>query len=74
MQDDEKGKYANARYMLPSGTPSPSSWLTDRVEGNTYSADRMLERPDTASAAVPWWLHDLLVVVRDIFRCLEYVE
>ena len=23
MQDDEKGKYANARYMLPSGTPPP---------------------------------------------------
>ena len=70
MQDDEKGKYANARYMLPSGTPSPPSWLTDRVEGNTHSADRMLECPDTAFEAVPWWLHDLLVVVRDIFWCL----
>ena len=27
MQDDEKGKYANARYMLPSGTPSPQAGL-----------------------------------------------
>ena len=27
MQDDEKGKYANARYMLPSGTPSPQASL-----------------------------------------------
>ena len=27
MQDDEKGKYANARYMLPSGTPSPQADL-----------------------------------------------
>ena len=72
MQDDEKGKYANARYMLPSAFPL--SWLTDRVEGNTHSASRMLERPDTAFEAVPWRLHDLLVVVRDIFRCLEYVE
>ena len=74
MQVDGKGKYANARYMLPSGTPSPSSWLTDRVEGNTHSASRMLEHPDTAFEAVPWWLHDSLVVVCDIFRCLEYVE
>ena len=52
----------------------PSSWLTDRVEGNTRNAGRMLERPDTTFEAVPWWLHDLLVVVRDIFQCLEYVE
>ena len=44
------------------------------MEGNTRSAGRMLERPDTTSVAVAWWLHDLLVVVRDIFRCLEYVE
>jgi len=43
------------------------------VEGNTHSAGRMLERPDTAFEAVPWWLHDLFVVVRDILRCLEYV-
>ena len=55
------------------GLPPPSQ-LTNRVEGNTSSAGRMLESHDTASAAVPWWLHDLLVVVRDIFRCLEYVE
>ena len=27
MQDDGKGKYANARYMLPSGTPSPQAGL-----------------------------------------------
>ena len=27
MQDDEKGKYANAIYMLPSGTPSPQAGL-----------------------------------------------
>ena len=27
MQDDEKEKYANARYMLPSGTPSPQADL-----------------------------------------------
>ena len=27
MQDDEKEKYANARYMLPSGTPSPQAGL-----------------------------------------------
>ena len=27
MQDDGKGKYANARYMLPSGTPSPQAHL-----------------------------------------------
>src|SRR6185312_314887 len=27
MQDDEKGKHANARYMLPSGTPSPQAGL-----------------------------------------------
>ena len=27
MQDNEKGKYANARYMLPSGTPSPQVGL-----------------------------------------------
>ena len=27
MQDDEKGKYANARYMLPSGTPYPQAGL-----------------------------------------------
>ena len=27
MQDDEKGKYANARYMLPSGSPSPQAGL-----------------------------------------------
>ena len=27
MQDDEKGKYANARYMLPSGTPSSQAGL-----------------------------------------------
>ena len=27
MQDDEKGKYSNARYMLPSGTPSPQAGL-----------------------------------------------
>ena len=30
MQDDEKGKYANARYMLPSGTPSPQAGLLTR--------------------------------------------
>ena len=30
MQDDEKGKYANARYMLPSGTPSPHADLLTR--------------------------------------------
>jgi len=27
MQDYEKGKYANARYMLPSGSPSPQAGL-----------------------------------------------
>src|SRR6185369_7718229 len=27
MQDDEKGKHANARYMLPSGTPSSQAGL-----------------------------------------------
>ena len=27
MQDDEKGKHANARYMLPSGTPSSQASL-----------------------------------------------
>ena len=27
MQDDGKGKYANARYMLPLGTPSPQADL-----------------------------------------------
>ena len=27
MQDEEKGKYSNARYMLPSGTPSPQAGL-----------------------------------------------
>ena len=30
MQDNEKGKYANARYMLPSGTPSPQVGLLTR--------------------------------------------
>ena len=74
MQDDGKGKYANAGYMLPSGTPSPPSWLTDRVEGNTHSVGRMLERPDTAFEVVPWWPDDLFVGVPDTLRCLEYVE
>ena len=57
--------------LLP---PPPPRWLTNRVEGITHSAGRMLEHPDTAFEAVPWWLHDSLVVVCDIFRCLEYVE
>ena len=73
MQDDEKGNMQMQDTCYLRGL-LPPSWLTDRVEGNTHSAGRMLERPDTAFEAVPWWLHDLLVVVRDIFWCFGYVE
>ena len=73
MQDDEKGKHANARYMLPSGTPSPQAGLLTRWRVIPIVPVECL-RPDTAFEAVPRWLHDLLVVVRDIFRCLGYVE
>ena len=73
MQDDGKGKHANARYMLPSGTPSPPSWLTDRVQGNTHSTGRKLELLHTDFEAVPWWLHDLFVVVCGVMQCLRYV-
>ena len=69
-----KREIRKCKIYVTFGDSFPPSWLTDRVEGNTYSADRMLERPDTAFEAVPWWLHDLLVVLRDILRCLEYVE
>ena len=56
------------------GDSFPPSWLTDRVEGNTHSVGRMLERPDTAFEVVPWWPDDLFVGVPDTLRCLEYVE
>ena len=74
MQDDERKETCKCTIHVTFGDSSPPSWITGRVEGNTRSAGRMLEHPDTNSEAVPWWLHDLLVVVRDIFRCLEYVE
>jgi len=69
-----KREICKCRIHVTFGDSFPPSWLTDRVEGNTHSAGRTLERPDTAFEVVPWWLHDLLVVVRDIFQCLGYVE
>jgi len=71
MQVDGKGKYANARYMLPSGTPSPSSWLTDRVEGNTHGTGRKLEPLHAASASSPWRLRDSFVAVRGVVGVLN---
>ena len=44
--------------MLPSGTPSPSSWLTDRVEGNTHGTGRKLE----PLHAAPQHLHGGFVI------------
>ena len=69
-----KREICKCKIHVTFGDSFPPSWLTDRVEGNTHSAGRMLERPDTAFEAIPWWLQDLLVVVRDIIRCLGYVE
>ena len=45
-----------------------------KITNSTHSAGTMLEHPDTTFEAVPWWIHDLFVVVRDILRCLEYVR
>ena len=44
-----------------------------KIPNSTHSAGTMLEHPDTTFEAVPWWIHDLFVVVCDILRCLEYV-